>query len=129
MKRIFTVTLLSGYAVFMLSSMAFGQQTPPPPPPPKAPKTEKHIKMVKIDDDGKKVELDTIINGNQVFVWNGDTIGGGKQLKWITKDDFEMDSIHQNFDMNFEILFQMGFASNDAPTTIEFSNVTIYRQD
>jgi hypothetical protein len=58
--------------------------------------------MVKVGDDGKKVELDTVISGDQVFVWNGDTIGGEKELKWISKDDFKMDSLHQNFDMNFE---------------------------
>lgn len=33
------------------------------------------------------------------------------------------------FDMNFEILFQFGFSSNEAPTTIEFTNITIYRQE
>jgi len=102
MKRILSVVLLSGFAVFLLSSIAVAQQTPPPPPPPKASKTEKHIKMVKVDDKGNKVELDTVLTSDQPFVWNGDTIGGGKDLKWITKEDFKMDSMHQNFDMNFE---------------------------
>ena len=102
MKLILSIALLTGYTVFLLSSVAAGQQkTPPPPPPPKSPKTEKHIKMVKVDDNGKKVELDTVIHGDDVFVWQGDTIGK-KEMKWITKDDFKMDSIHQNFDMNFE---------------------------
>jgi hypothetical protein len=101
MKRILSVVLLTWCAIFLLSSVAVGQQTPPPPPPPKAPKTEKHIKMVKVGDDGKKVELDTVISGDQFFVWQGDTVGG-KELKWISKDEFKMDSIHQNFDMNFE---------------------------
>jgi len=93
MKSILSVALLTGCLVFLLSSVAFGQ---------KSTKTEKHIKMVKVGDDGKKNELDTVISGDQIFVWNGDTIGGGKELKWISKDDFKMDSIHQNFDMNFE---------------------------
>ena len=33
------------------------------------------------------------------------------------------------FDMNYELLFQFGFPTNTAPTRIEFTNVTIYRQD
>lgn len=33
------------------------------------------------------------------------------------------------FDMNFEILFQFGFASNTAPAVIEFTNITIYVQE
>ena len=86
MKRILSIALLSGYAVLLLSSVAFGQQTtpppPPPPPPPKVQKTEKHIKMVKVDDNGKKIELDTILTSDQPFIWNGDTIGGGKDFKF-----------------------------------------------
>lgn len=100
MKRISSVALLTGCTVFLLSSVTVGQQKTPPPP--KAPKTEKHIKMIKVDDKGNKVELDTVLTSDQPFVWNGDTIGGGKDLKWISKDEFKMDSIHQNFDMNFE---------------------------
>ena len=33
------------------------------------------------------------------------------------------------FDMNFELLFQFGFNTNEAPTTIEFTSITIYRQE
>ena len=33
------------------------------------------------------------------------------------------------FDMNFEILMQFGFLTNQAPTTIEISSLTIYRQE
>jgi hypothetical protein len=42
------------------------------------PKKERHIKMTKIEN-GKKMELDTIVYGDDVFVWQGDTIGG-KQM-------------------------------------------------
>jgi hypothetical protein len=101
MKRILSVVLLSGFAVFLLSSIAVAQQTPPPPPP-KAPKTEKHIKMIKVDDQGKKMVLDTVLTNNEPFVWNGDTIGGGKELKWISKEGFKLDSVHQNFDTKFD---------------------------
>lgn len=37
------------------------------------PKKSRHIKMTKIEN-GKKMELDTVITGDQVFVWKGDTI-------------------------------------------------------
>lgn len=37
------------------------------------PKKSRHIKMMKIEN-GKKMELDTVLTGNDVFVWNGDTI-------------------------------------------------------
>lgn len=47
--------------------------------------------MVKIGDDGKKMEIDTVIAADQVFVWNGDTIEGGKGLKWVSDEDFEFD--------------------------------------
>jgi hypothetical protein len=57
--------------------------------------------MIKIDDNGKKTELDTVIHDNKEFVWQGDTIGGN-DLKWITKEDFDMSNMHKNFDMNFE---------------------------
>jgi hypothetical protein len=99
MKRILTVSLLSGLAFFSLSSFYFIGESPQDPP--RGKKTEKHIKMVKMDDSGKKVELDTVIHGDQVFVWQGDTIGDGKEFKWITKDDFKMDSVHR-FDYKIE---------------------------
>jgi hypothetical protein len=99
MKRILTVNLLSALAVFSLSSFYFIGESPQDPP--RGKKTEKHIKMVKVDDSGKKVELDTVIQGDQVFVWQGDTIGNGKEFKWITKDDFKMDSVHR-FDYKIE---------------------------
>jgi hypothetical protein len=37
------------------------------------PKKERHIKMMKIEN-GKKMELDTVLTNDDVFVWNGDTI-------------------------------------------------------
>ena len=100
MKRILMVIFLSGFTFFLLSSLYLIGENPQDPPRDK--KSEKHIKMIKVDDNGKKVELDTVITGDQVFVWQGDTIGSGKDMKWISKGDFNMDSIHRNFDMNFE---------------------------
>jgi hypothetical protein len=99
MKRNFSAFFLSALAVFSLSSFYFIGESPQDPP--RGKKTEKHIKMVKVDDSGKKTELDTVIHGDQVFVWQGDTIGNGKEFKWITKDDFKMDSVHR-FDYKIE---------------------------
>jgi hypothetical protein len=99
MKRILTVSLLSALAFFSLSSFYFIGESPQDPP--RGKKTEKHIKMVKVDDSGKKMELDTVIHGDQIIVWHGDTIGDGKEFKWITKDDFKMDSVHR-FDYKIE---------------------------
>jgi len=44
------------------------------------PKKERHIKMTKIEN-GKKVELDTVLTNDDVFVWNGDTIDPGRHIK------------------------------------------------
>lgn len=42
-------------------------------------KSTRRIKMVKVVD-GKKFELDTIVSGNEMFIWQGDTVNG-KELK------------------------------------------------
>jgi len=99
MKRILSLTGTSVFILILLSAFSIRES---PQDPPRGKKTERHIKMVKVDDNGKKIELDTILHNDNVFVWNGDTIGGGKEFKWLSKDDFKLDSIHQNFDMNFE---------------------------
>jgi hypothetical protein len=46
------------------------------------PKTKRHIKMMKMEN-GKKMELDTVLNNDDVFVWNGDTINPIKHLKKV----------------------------------------------
>ena len=102
MKRIFSIILLSVFSGFLLSSFSIREN---PQDPPRGKKTERHIKMVKVDEEGNKTELDTVIHGNAPFVWNGDTIGDGKDLKWISKEGFEMDDMHINHDINFEYEF------------------------
>ena len=98
MKHIFSIIVLAGFSGFLLSSFSIREN---PQDPPRGKKTEKHIKMLKVDDNGKKTEIDTVVQGDQVFVWQGDTIGG-KELKWISKDGFEMDEMHKNQEMKFE---------------------------
>ncbi len=99
MKRILSVIFLSGLTFFSLSSLYLIGENQQDPPSTK--KTEKRIKMVKVDDNGKKIELDTVLASDEPFVWNGDTIGGGKTMRWVTKNDFEMDSMHTISDMQF----------------------------
>jgi hypothetical protein len=95
MKRNLSIAGTFALAILFLSSFSLREN---PQDPPRGKKGQKHIKMVKVDEDGKKTELDTIIEGENVFVWKGDTIGGGHEMKWISKEDFDMD-----FDMDFDI--------------------------
>jgi hypothetical protein len=55
-----------GLAAILLSSAVIAQ---------KAPETKKtrHIKLMKVEN-GKTMKLDTVLTGDEVFVWNGDTI-------------------------------------------------------
>ena len=97
MKKIFSVAAIFGTAFLFVSAVMF---TDVPQDPPKK-KVKKHINVVQVED-GEKVELDTVLETDEVFVWMGDTIGGSKTLKWISKDDVNLDSLHQHFDMDFE---------------------------
>jgi hypothetical protein len=40
-------------------------------------------------EDGKKMELDTIIGADDVFVWNGDTINPGRHIKGFSPSEFD----------------------------------------
>ncbi len=96
MKNILSLTGILALAILFTSAISIGET---PQDPPRGKKEKKHIKMVKVGDDGKKMEIDTIIEATQVFVWNGDTIGDGKELKWIGEGDFDLD---MDFDINVE---------------------------
>jgi len=99
MKRFLSITTIFAVAFLMLTAFSLREN---PQDPPRGKKVEKHIKLVKVNEDGEKVELDTILTNDDVFVWNGDTIGGAKDLKWISKDDFVLDSLHKNMDFDFD---------------------------
>lgn len=88
MKRILSITAIFSLTLFLLSSFSLREN---PQDPPRGKKSEKHIKLISVGDDGKKMELDTVIEGENVFVWNGDTIGGEKELKWVSEGDFDFD--------------------------------------
>lgn len=93
MKRILSLTGIIAISFFVLSAFSIREN---PQDPPRGKKKVRHIKLVEKDDNGKTVELDTIIHGDQVFVWNGDTIGNEKEFKWVMKDD----SLDHDFDMD-----------------------------
>ena len=94
MKRILSITGILSLVLILLTAFSLREN---PQDPPRGKKDKKHLKLVKIDEDGKKMELDTIIEGENVFVWKGDTIGGEHKLKWVSEGDFDMD-----FDMDFD---------------------------
>ena len=52
------------------------------------PKKSRHIKMMKVEN-GKKMELDTVLTGDDVFVWNGDTINPVKHSKKFSPSGFD----------------------------------------
>ncbi|HDR51691.1 MAG TPA: hypothetical protein ENN90_08755 [Mariniphaga anaerophila] len=100
MKQVmFTIGFLLG-SFLLFTSFSLRENPQDPPRGEKGEKAKRHIRLEKIEN-GEKTVLDTVIEGNQVFVWNGDTIGSAKELKWIGKENFAMDSIHKNFEFRF----------------------------
>lgn len=67
-------------AILIIPFLAFTQK-------PEQKKT-RHIRMMKIEN-GKKMEIDTILSGNDVFVWNGDTISPEKHIKGFSPSEFD----------------------------------------
>lgn len=67
-------------ALLLVTSYAFTQ--------PGDQKKKRHIKMTKIEN-GKKMEIDTVLTGDNVFVWNGDTINPEKHIKRFSPSEFD----------------------------------------
>ena len=80
MKNTFAL-LGFGLASILLSSSAIAQKT-------QESKGTRHIKMMKIEN-GKKIELDTVLTGNDVFVWNGDTLNPVKHIRKFHPSGFD----------------------------------------
>lgn len=72
-----------GLAAILISSAATAQETPES----KEAKKTRHIKMTKIEN-GKKMELDTVLTDDNVFVWNGDTLNPVEHIKKLNHQDF-----------------------------------------
>ncbi len=90
MKRILSVVIVAALLVIIHSKTVVAQD----PKTPHKNKTERHIKMVKVDDDGNKTSIDTVITGNAPFIWEGDTVGG-KAFQRISRNDLATDSMHE----------------------------------
>lgn len=81
MKNYWKLSVTGGLtAVLLLPSVAFSQ-TPDQ-------KKTRHIKMTKIEN-GKRMEIDTVLTGDNVFVWNGDTINPEKHIKRFNPSEFD----------------------------------------
>jgi len=66
---------LAGLTTVLLSSFAGMQKNGET----QEPKKTRHIRMVKTEN-GKTMELDTVLTGDDVFVWNGDTVNPVKHI-------------------------------------------------
>jgi hypothetical protein len=98
LKKTFTPAISLAILILCSSAISIGEV---PQDPPRGKKAKKHINLVKIDDDGNKIQLDTVIEGEQVFVWNGDTIGEPGKMTWISKGgEFEFD---EDMDFDFDV--------------------------
>jgi sRNA-binding carbon storage regulator CsrA len=100
MKQIMFILgfLLGSFLLF--SSFSLRETPQDPPRGEKGEKAKRHIRLEKIEN-GEKTVLDTVIEGNQVFVWKGDTIDSGETFEWFGTDEFELDSLTQNFEFRF----------------------------
>ncbi len=121
MKQIVSVAALLGLTILLTSAITF-MDTPQDPPK----KAQKHISMVRVEN-GEETKIDTVISADQVFVWNGDTIGGEEGLKWISKGgEFDFDSTF-NFDFDVKDMgngqvFVVKSGDKSAPAVFEFES-------
>lgn len=99
MKRILSITGILALAILFTSAISIREI---PQDPPRGKKGKKHITMVKVDEKGKKMKIDTLMNIDEVLIWNGDTIDNGKAVKWISEEDFDLD-MDMDMDFNFDI--------------------------
>lgn len=83
MKNTLVLFAVAGLAALGLSSWSNLQEKEKAQP-----KKTRHIKMIKMEN-GKKMELDTVLSGDDVFVWNGDTINPGKHIKGVSPSEFD----------------------------------------
>ncbi len=98
MKRFLMVTGTLISTALLLSSFSLREK---PQDPPRGKKKEKHVTIMKLDENGKQMKLDTILTNDEVFVWNGDTIFGGN-MSWFSDGEFNPDSLLQNFKFDFD---------------------------
>jgi len=81
MKHTLALIGIAGLCLLAVTSASFAQKGDEA----KNKAKTRHIKLTKIEN-GKKMELDTIVAGNDVFVWKGDTIGSKDRTKHISSE-------------------------------------------
>lgn len=60
-------------------------------------KKARHIKLIKTEN-GKTMRLDTMLTGDEVFIWNGDTINPPKHMRKFSPSEF--DRLHNTDQMD-----------------------------
>lgn len=88
MKRKLMFLGTAGLTALILSSFSFETKNESQQEPAKT----RHIKLMKIEN-GKKIELDTVLMNDDVFVWNGDTLNPARLGK---HQNVEFDQIRGN---------------------------------
>lgn len=90
MKNNFAVWGIGGVAAAMLiSSFTFTQNQDQ--------KKTRHVKLTKVEN-GKTMHLDTMLSGDDVFIWNGDTINPEKHIREFSPSKF--DKLHNTDKMD-----------------------------
>ncbi|HET6557913.1 MAG TPA: hypothetical protein VFG54_11405 [Prolixibacteraceae bacterium] len=67
-------------AMILVSSFAFTQNQDK--------KKTRHVKLTKVEN-GKTMHLDTMLSGDDVFIWNGDTINPEKHIREFSPSGFD----------------------------------------
>ena len=83
MKNTFVLLTMAGLTALGLSSYSIFQDSEQAQP-----KKTRHIKIMKMEN-GKKMELDTVLSGDDIFVWNGDTLNPAKRIKKFSPAQFD----------------------------------------
>jgi len=83
MKNTMLTIGLAGLTTLLLSSFAIKQKGDET----QEPKKSRHIRMIKTEN-GKKMELDTVLTGDDVFVWNGDTVNPVEHINRFDRAGF-----------------------------------------
>lgn len=84
MRNTFALFGMAGLTAMLISSTAFAQKSDEV----KQSKNTRHIKMTKIEN-GKKMELDTVLTGDDIFIWNGDTLNPEKHIRKFSPSGFD----------------------------------------
>ncbi len=94
MKHILNISGILGLSSLVLSSFA-GEAVNEKL---QDPASQKHIKIVKIEN-GKKTELDTVLTGNNNFVWKGDTLNSSKIMRKLGPSGMDK---HKRIDVDID---------------------------